>query len=227
MGIVVRDGLGALTMQAIAAEVGAAVGTIYGYFPSKSALLVELQMVAIERIIDAWRDVEPRWRAELAERGLTPEETTAGMLAAFAEFFMELERVYPQEFRLQQLQVTETHEIFDAGEVDRLLPSAIGMFQVPYELVAEGMGAGVLDDADPPAARALAMVLALNGVGYTHNIQVLSSIVAVPEMVRMVLRALLVGWGAPRLVVEVGARHAAEIAASIPLCAPDLSDPAE
>lgn len=227
IGIVVRDGLDALTMQAIASEVGAAVGTIYGYFPSKSALLVELQMMAIERITVAWTGIEPRWRAEFEARGATPDEVAVGMAAMFGEFFLEIARVLPQEFRLQQLQLAQTHELFDPDEVDRLLPAAIGMFQVPYHLLVEATAAGMLDRAEAEAERSLAMVLALNGVTLSEHIQVLHDVLSVSDLVRMVLRALLVGWGAPREVVDTGARLAVDIVAAVPLPPPEVTAPDE
>lgn len=227
IGIVVRGGLDALTMQAIASEVGAAVGTIYGYFPSKSALLVELQMVAIDRITAAWRETGPAWRTELARRAAGPEEVTLGMVAAFGEFLLELERVYPREVQLQQLQLSESQDLFDQAELDRLLPSAIGLFQVPFEPVAEATAAGLLDDAATAAERSLAMAMALNGVTLTHNIQVLTDIVPVAGMVRMVLGALLVGWGAPPDTVAAAVRLAAEVVEAMPLPAPEVTAPDE
>ena len=48
MDIVSRDGLRSLTMLRLADEVDAAVGTVYTYFPSKGALIGELQREAIE-----------------------------------------------------------------------------------------------------------------------------------------------------------------------------------
>lgn len=227
IGIVVRGGLDALTMQAIASEVGAAVGTIYGYFPSKSALLVELQMMAVDRITTAWKAIAPLWRAEMASRASGPDEVTLGMVAAFGEFLLELERVYPREVQLQQLQLSETHQLFDPAEIDRLLPAAIGLFQMPYELVADAATAGLLDESATAAERSLAMAMALNGVTLTHNIQVLTDIVPVAGMVRMVLAALLIGWGAPRATVEPAVLLAAEVARAVPLPAPEVIDPDE
>lgn len=51
-GLVERDGLSALSMRAVAEGAGVALGTMYNYFPSKSALLE----ASVESI---WRDILP------------------------------------------------------------------------------------------------------------------------------------------------------------------------
>src|SRR4051812_5255622 len=72
--ILLRDGFDALTMQAIASEVGAAVGTIYGYFPSKQALVAELQVEAITTMLDAWSEARGLWLGDLSRAGVAAED---------------------------------------------------------------------------------------------------------------------------------------------------------
>src|SRR5690348_18429680 len=52
--LVRAEGLDALTMQRMAAELDCAVGTIYTYFPSKSALVAEVQREAIDRLTTSY-----------------------------------------------------------------------------------------------------------------------------------------------------------------------------
>src|SRR3569623_1918408 len=66
MQIAGRDGLRALTMQRLADEVDAAVGTVYTYFPAKGALVAELQREAIERLTESYHRTRDRSDAELA-----------------------------------------------------------------------------------------------------------------------------------------------------------------
>ena len=63
--IVLNGGLEALTMQALAREMGAAVGTAYTYFASKSALVAELQVLAIGRLTSTYSEAAPNWQAEM------------------------------------------------------------------------------------------------------------------------------------------------------------------
>ncbi|MGH9275717.1 MAG: helix-turn-helix domain-containing protein, partial [Acidimicrobiales bacterium] len=52
--IATADGLHALTMQRLADEVDAAVGTVYTYFPSKGALVAEVQREAVDRLTSSY-----------------------------------------------------------------------------------------------------------------------------------------------------------------------------
>ena len=84
MGIADREGLGALTMQAVAKEVGFTTMALYRYFPSKEAL--------VDAIVDAAWGVPPErkepkadWRAEVerwawAKRAVMVERPWLGEL---------------------------------------------------------------------------------------------------------------------------------------------------
>lgn len=59
-------------MQALAREMGAAVGTAYTYFAPKSALVAELQVLAIGRLTTTFNDAAPAGRPRWAVS--TPRE---------------------------------------------------------------------------------------------------------------------------------------------------------
>ena len=69
MHIATTDGVKSLTMQRLAADLGCAVGTVYTYFPSKGALLAELQREAVERLSVSYRLIRLRSDAELRDLG--------------------------------------------------------------------------------------------------------------------------------------------------------------
>src|SRR4051812_39333850 len=56
-----RDGLSGLTMQAVAEEADCAVGTIYGYFPSKAALMAALQQQAVDTLWSSYQAARQVW----------------------------------------------------------------------------------------------------------------------------------------------------------------------
>src|SRR5690606_37926200 len=64
--IIATKGLSGLTMQAVAELVDCAVGTIYTYFPSKTALLSELQIAAIRTLQATFDASLASWDDELA-----------------------------------------------------------------------------------------------------------------------------------------------------------------
>ena len=82
--IATEDGLDALTMQRLAAEVDAAIGTVYTYFPSKGALLAEVQREAIDRLIASYAMLRADVDARVADAD--PAVATVTHLVAFARF---------------------------------------------------------------------------------------------------------------------------------------------
>src|SRR5690606_12964446 len=57
--IATDEGVHRLTMQRLADEVDAAVGTVYTYFPSKGALLAEVQREAVDRLTGSYLLLRP------------------------------------------------------------------------------------------------------------------------------------------------------------------------
>src|SRR6478735_9584117 len=58
--IVTAEGFDALTMQRLADETDAAIGAVYRYFPSKGALVAEVQREAIERLGHSYMMIRER-----------------------------------------------------------------------------------------------------------------------------------------------------------------------
>lgn len=85
MQLIVEEGLQGLTIGSLATRVEAAVGAIYRYFPSKSALIAALQV----RVVDELREVV---RVELAKLAAQPSDAArlAAAVAAPAAYFHEL-----------------------------------------------------------------------------------------------------------------------------------------
>lgn len=216
LGIVLRDGLDALTMNAIAKEVDAAVGTIYGYFPAKSVLVAELQILAIDRITAAWFDAHARWEAVMEAEGMAPQLRPLVSIACFGEYFVGLQSAYPQEFQLQQMQLS-SRERFDTDELNRLLPAAVGMLRVPFGLLTVAADAGLIDGVDEAADRSFALVFSLNGLALAANLQMLTDFLSVNRLVRQTIADLMVGWGADSGDVRAATEHARRIAAANPL----------
>ena len=131
--ILERDGLDALTMQALANEVGAAVGTIYGYFPSKGALVVELQMQAVSTIISAWRNASTVWSGALSQRGLTGPELALAEVVSFGEFFLAIQEDFALEFDLNRTHLEEGRDVFETVDLTAIRPSASELVEGPAE----------------------------------------------------------------------------------------------
>jgi AcrR family transcriptional regulator len=201
--ILERDGLDALTMQALANEVGAAVGTIYGYFPSKGSLVAELQMAAVRTVIDAWGAARSVWGRAMVERGLTANEVALAELIAFGEFFLAIQVDFALEFDLNRTYLDEGRELFDAVDLSTVRPSARELVEGPATSIHAGIDAGMLQ-ADPAEVRerVLMLLLGLYGISLLSLPRPETAHSVVPHLTRLLVRDLALGWGADRQVVD-------------------------
>ncbi len=200
--IVMRDGFDGLTMGAIAREVGAAVGTIYGYFPAKGALMSELQIYAIETIVGAWTEARDTWSADLTEAGLSESRLALAAILAFGEYFSQLRSAYPEEFRLQQMQLAERTEIFDDADLSRLIPAAAALLRCSYQVLDSAARAGAIVDPDASEDRSITLALTLNGLALIDNVPYVAELISSSQLSRQLLLDLVVGWGADPIDVD-------------------------
>jgi len=200
--IVMRDGFDGLTMGAIAREVGAAVGTIYGYFPAKGALMSELQIYAIETIVGAWTEARDAWTAELARGGLSESRLALASILAFGEYFSQLRSAYPEEFRLQQMQLAERSEIFDEADLSRLIPAAADLLRCSFQVLDNAARAGAIVDPDASVDRSVTLALTLNGLALIDNVPYATELISSSQLSRQLLLDLVVGWGADPIDVD-------------------------
>ena len=80
MQLVLEDGLDGLTIARLAKEVDAAVGAIYRYFDGKEAVIVELQLLAVQRLVEQLQARLEQVESQLGER-------TNGAASAVAAHF--------------------------------------------------------------------------------------------------------------------------------------------
>ena len=201
--LVFEEGLDALTMQRLAAEVGAAVGSVYTYFPSKGALVAEVQREAIERLVSSavvlGADVD---------RAAADADADVALLApvvAFGRFWLTAARTYPEEMQLLLLLLSDQTETIPADEAGRVVPAAmrlLGLAEVRLDRAAQ---AGRLD-AGAADRRTIALAAALTGCVQLGVVQRWDDDLLDPIGTgRHVLDTLLLGWGAD--VAALGGAH--------------------
>lgn len=161
--IVAAEGLDALTMQRLAAELDCAVGTAYTYFPSKSALVAEVQADAIERLAGSYLLFRTRFDAEAAD-GATPRVAALAHVVGFGRFAVAIFETFPEEARLLQLLMAEPSNPAVADEdLSRVVPSAMHLLDHAGTALARAAVLGALEDGDA-MERAVRLLAALNGV---------------------------------------------------------------
>lgn len=216
--IVFADGLEALTMQRLAEDVGASVGSVYTYFPSKGALVAEVQREAIERLAASATamsvDVEASVRSE-------PDAVAAlAPVVAMGRFWLSAAETFPEEMQLLLLLLSTTSEGVPDAEAGRVVPAAMGLLSLADVAFGGAVEAGALHDGDA-AARTIAMAASLTGciqlgvVAKWHP-DLLDPVAAG----RRVIDALLLGWGADPDVLAGAHRVVDGVAAHTPLARP-------
>ena len=215
-----RDGLDGITMQAVADEQDCAVGTIYTYFASKSALVASLQGRAVDTLRASFSTARPRWAALVADEDLPPDLASLVELSAFGAFWAAASVVFADEFELQRQLLSQRVSFVTVDEVRDVLPVVLRLFQQPEELLGAAVAAGAVADG-PARERVLRWLAALNGVlQLEHLAPVDRHLFRSSHQARLLTGDLLVGWGAPRPLVEVAQSHVERLAAHGPMAPP-------
>ncbi|MGH9139127.1 MAG: TetR/AcrR family transcriptional regulator [Acidimicrobiales bacterium] len=206
------EGLGALTMQRLAAEVDCAVGTAYTYFPSKSALVAEVQREAIETLNASCE----RFLATLVDDPLTH-------LVGLGQFWVDTFEVFPEEARLLQMLMSETSPTVSDDDVSRVLPAALGLLDHARRAFEAAAAQGALGPGDA-MERTVVLAAALNGVLLLdHVARVDPTLFDGRRLARSVARDLLVSWGADATALAGAARRVVALAGRGPVATRESS----
>jgi AcrR family transcriptional regulator len=191
-----EEGVDALTMQRLARDVDAAIGTVYTYFPSKGALLAEVQREAIDRLMGSYLLLRPDVEARVADADPTIAALTH--LVAFARFWIASLDTFPQEqILLQQLMGDGRRPVPD-DELGRVLPAILRLFDLARQAFDAAADTHALDAGDA-MDRTITFAAALSGVlGIGRLDRWGIDLLDGRRLARGIGDDLLVGWGAAR-----------------------------
>lgn len=219
--VVFAEGLDALTMQRLAAEVGASVGSVYTYFPSKGALIAEVQREAIERLASSAVVLGTDVDHAVAERDLTPDAAALAPIAAFGRFWLTASDAFPEEMRLLLLLLSEGDETVPPADAGRVVPAAVRLLGLAEQRIERAVAAGVLSEAEGADRRTVALAAALTGCVQLAVVERWDRDLLAPRSTgRSVLDALLGGWGADRAAIVEAHALVDQLEATGPLARP-------
>lgn len=217
--LVFEEGLDALTMQRLASEVGAAVGSVYTYFPSKGALVAEVQREAIERLATSAAVLGAD-----VDRAVDDDEGDAARLApvvAFGRFWLTAARTYPEEMQLLLLLLSDVTDSVPPEEAGRVVPAAMRLLGLAEARLEAAAATGALDGDHPADRRTIALAAALTGCVQLRVVQHWDEDLLDPIATgRHVLDALLLGWGATPGPLGAAHRVVDSLEATAPLPRP-------
>ncbi|UDY37834.1 TetR/AcrR family transcriptional regulator [Dermatobacter hominis] len=212
--IVEESGLEGLTMQAVADRVDCAVGTIYTYFASKSALIAALQVAAVQTLLATYHQAAEMWDEALEESGLNDDAVESLVrVLAYGQLFVAGPELHPREFEFLQMLLSTPERLVNPDDVRSVTPHALTLLAEGLVLVEAAVAAGALSAPDPARnddgfRRLLRWVGALNGALLTAN----ANVGALPAsdadafsaraMGKLVTEDLLLAWGAPARVLD-------------------------
>jgi len=215
--IVTTEGFDALTMGRLAADLDAAVGAVYRYFPSKGALVAEVQREAIERLAASYVVIRERSDRRFAELGLTGAELALARLVLFGRYFCATADTHPQELRLLQMLMSEWRAVVPVDDALRVVPSAMRLLDRARQALDEAQRSGALDDGDA-LDRVITWAAATAGILQVSRLDVFDAeLFDGQRLAAAFFVDLLVGWGADRSAIERVSLLVDELAAHGPL----------
>lgn len=217
MEIAGREGIRALTMQRLADEVDAAVGTVYTYFPSKGALFAELQREAIERLTASYHLIRDRSEEVLAAASMDEQTVAVARLAVFGRFWVAAAISLPQEASFLHALISESEQLIPDEERHRVMPAATALLGEARTCVEEAAVIGAIGVHDPMNL-VIRWAAALTGALLTGNLKALNPDAFDGQRLAINLQHdLLVGWGASAGQVGQALDHVDALAVSGPL----------
>ena len=149
--IVAEGGLDGLTMGDVAKRVDCAVGTIYTYFPSKSALLAALQSDAIRVLAASYESAAGQW--DDAIDGMDLEETTAALtrVVALGRLFLNWQHIQPMESDFLHMLALARDDLIEPADGATVLPQVLTLFAEGRVLLDRAVELGAIgQDLDRP-----------------------------------------------------------------------------
>lgn len=205
--IVAENGIEGLTMSEVAQRVDCAVGTIYTYFSSKSALIAALQLNAIRVLGVSYENAAGQWDETLDSMDLADDTASLVRMIAMGRLFVQWQVLQPREFEFLQMLSIAPGRVLEPSDVASVLPSVLALFaevRVLHDLAVDS--GGISSDLDRPGddgySRTVRWIAALDGA-----ILVERAVMNVTEgldpqafnqtfMTESISRDFLLAWGA-------------------------------
>ncbi len=205
LAIAAAEGPDAVTVQRLAAHLDYTPGALYRYFPSKDALVAELQRAVIAYLGEATEGVAGRadaWaRGRVGSEGADTRALAAP--AAIGLAFARFSTSHPAAFRLLSMHLGDPEYKLaeaDARYVHEATTQTLSSFAGPLRRAA---AAGAIADGDA-TERAMITWAALQGVLQARKLaRHEPGGLDIDRLVRSALRALLIGWGARAEAVDL------------------------
>lgn len=204
-------------MVRLAERCDCAVGTAYGYFPSKSALLAAVVGSAIDTLRRSELAACADWDGYLDEHEVGEEEAALVRLVAHGAFTVAASIAHPHEVAMLQMLLGGRAPTLPADELEGSLDVLAVHLSLAMDLLGAAVEAEALTDGDAEQ-RAVEWAAALNGVLLVDSLGDVAPRTFRPAHLARALTAdLLTAWGAAASKLAAASRHVERLAALGPL----------
>ena len=215
--IVAAESFEALTMARLARELDTVDSAVYRYFPSKGALIAEIQREALERLGASLSDIGARGDALFDELGLAPAHAAVARLVLFGRWLCATEDTYPEELRLLQMIMTRQTSALDPEGGQRIFPVAMQLLGHAVNAIQTAQDTRAISEGSP-LDRAVIWSSGVSGVLQTDDLeQYAPELFGKTRLAQQASLDLLAGWGADRVQLAEGGRLVDRLAADGPL----------
>ncbi len=202
MDLLRSDGLEGFSLHKVADRLNYAVAALYRYFPSRTALLAELESQAIEVFrgeLNQAQSFGQAWTGPVSDQG-----RALLRVLAMAEAFEAMAHRSPGHFLLVNQLVSDPKDVMPEEQFSALLPKATALFVEITSVLENAARAEALLPGNA-LERAVLFWSALHGLFQVRKI-ISRRMALFPEAAlrQSLMQTLLLGWGAsPEVLAEV------------------------
>lgn len=205
LGIITSEGLPALTMQRVTDELACSVGSIYHYFPSKGALIAELQQEALDVLSRSLMASQGNLERILHATGADERLAALARPAVAAWFWIQAEGAYPREVELLRRQFTAPGLLYGPDEGQPAVDASMALVALGGQLLDGAVAAGALAPGPPSTDRAMLLIAGTTGLLLTSALRRWDErTFDGARLAGELVSELLAAWGAaPHVLAEV------------------------
>jgi AcrR family transcriptional regulator len=208
MGVIEEGGIEALTIQSLARQMSWAVGALYRYYPSKDALLVELQCRVIDQIHELIRTTLSQADQVLRKRSRTEALVVLIKLLLVGKVYRHYALSQPAQFRLIALIVGDPAAHLPDDQGARVLAALLPLLEDVAGLFRQAEKAGVLSSGHPLKRTLLLWTSVHSLIPLAKLGRFEEKIFNIQQLTREATATLFLGWSADAVLLAKAARLA-------------------
>lgn len=211
--LVRAGGLDSLTVASLAEQLDYTPGALYRYFPSKDALIVELQRAALGEIAAALAAFTERFRGAAEAAELSERTRAIGELLAAGRFYAALPRALPDQLHLVQATLADPRPLVATDVAAGIMPMVQQVLSAVQASFRSAVECGALEPGDE-RARVVTFWAALQGVVQLDKLSRFDHrLFDVTRLAETLTWALLRGMGADPGELSAAGQVVAELSA--------------